>query len=193
MTKASTSLRRVSSPESRCFRQERDRTLNSQRAMLVEYAARHIQHMQKALTQMNVKLHQVISDITGKTGMAIVEAIVGGERDPRKLARLRDPRTKADEAAIARSLEGHWREEHIFELTQALELYRVYAVLGRVMKLQPPGNPPGFLSRESLSTAMPGDGCSDCPRQPLPPRLPGRLHPPASASGGRSLASCAAP
>ena len=115
---------------SAAFRPEADiRRLRSylrQRAMLVEYAAQHVQHMQKALTQMNVKLHQVISDITGKTGMTIVEAIVGGERDPRKLAQLRDPRTKADAAAIARSLEGHWREEHIFELTQALELYRVY-------------------------------------------------------------------
>ena len=115
---------------SAAFRPEADiRRLRSylrQRAMLVEYAAQHVQHMQKALTQMNVKLHQVISDITGKTGMTIVEAIVGGERDPRKLAQLRDPRTKADEAAIVRSLEGYWREEHIFELTQALELYRVY-------------------------------------------------------------------
>ncbi len=115
---------------SAAFRPEADlRRLRSylrQRAMLVEYAAQHVQHMQKALTQMNVKLHQVISDITGKTGMTILEAIVGGERDPRKLAQFRDPRTKAGEAAIARSLEGHWREEHIFELTQALELYRVY-------------------------------------------------------------------
>ena len=82
--------------------------------------------MQKALTQMNVKLHHVISDITGKTGMDIMEAIAGGERDLRKLARLRDPRIKADEATIAKSLRGHWREEHIFELTQALELYRFY-------------------------------------------------------------------
>ena len=97
-----------------------------QRAMLVEYASQHIQHMQKALTQMNVKLHHVISDITGKTGMDIIAAIVSGQRDPRKLARLRDPRIKADEATIARSLQGHWREEHIFELTQALELYRFY-------------------------------------------------------------------
>ena len=97
-----------------------------QRAMLVEYASHHVQHMQKALTQMNVKLQHVIRDITGKTGMDIMEAIAGGERDPRKLARLRDPRTKADEATIARSLRGHWREEHIFELTQALELYRFY-------------------------------------------------------------------
>ena len=97
-----------------------------QRAMLVEYASHHIQHMQKALTQMNVKLQHVISNITGKTGMTIVEAIVGGERNPRKLAALRDPRTRADEETIARSLQGHWREEHIFELTQALELYRTY-------------------------------------------------------------------
>ena len=97
-----------------------------QRSMLVEYAAHHIQHMQKALTQMNLKLQHVISDITGKTGMEIIEAIVRGERDPGKLAQLRDPRIRADEATIAKSLRGHWREEHIFELTQALELYRFY-------------------------------------------------------------------
>ena len=97
-----------------------------QRAMLVQYASHHIQHMQKALTQMNVKLQHVISNITGKTGMDIIEAIVSGERDPRKLARFRRPGMKSDEATIARSLQGHWREEHIFELTQALELYRFY-------------------------------------------------------------------
>ena len=97
-----------------------------QRTMLVEYASHHIQHMQKALTQMNVKLQHVISNITGQTGMDIIEAIVGGERDPRKLAQLRNYRIKADEATIAKSLQGHWREEHIFELTQALELYRFY-------------------------------------------------------------------
>ena len=97
-----------------------------QRAMLVQHASQHVQHMQKALTQMNVKLHHVISDITGKTGMGIMEAIVCGQRDSLKLAQLRDPRIKADEAAIAKSLQGHWREEHIFELTQALALYRVY-------------------------------------------------------------------
>ena len=97
-----------------------------QRAMLVQYASHHIQHMQKALTQMNVKLQHVISNITGKTGMDIIEAIVGGERDPRKLARFRRPGVKANEATIRKSLQGHWREEHIFELTQALELYRFY-------------------------------------------------------------------
>ena len=112
------------------FRPEADiRRLRSylrQRAMLVEYASHHIQHMQKALTQMNVKLQHVISNITGKTGMAIIEAVVAGERNPRELARLRDKRIRADEATIAKSLQGHWREEHIFELTQALELYRFY-------------------------------------------------------------------
>ena len=97
-----------------------------QRMMLVEYASHHIQHMQKALTQMNIKLQHVISDITGVTGMRIIEAIVRGERNPRKLAKLRDYRTKKKEKTIARSLRGHWREEHIFELTQALELYRTY-------------------------------------------------------------------
>ena len=97
-----------------------------QRAMLVEYASHHIQHMQKALTQMNVKLQHVISNITGKTGMDIIEAIVKGERDPRQLARFRRPGVKADEATIVKSLQGHWREEHVFELTQALELYRFY-------------------------------------------------------------------
>jgi len=112
------------------FRPEVDiRRLRShlrQRAMLVEYASHHIQHMQKALTQMNVKLQHVISNITGKTGLAIIEAIVAGQRDPRQLAKLRDKRIRADEATIAKSLQGHWRKEHIFELTQALELYRFY-------------------------------------------------------------------
>ena len=77
-----------------------------QRTMLVEYASHHIQHMQKALTQMNVKLQHVISNITGQTGMDIIEAIVGGERDPRKLAQLRNYRIKADEATIAKVVAG---------------------------------------------------------------------------------------
>ncbi len=97
-----------------------------QRAMLVQYASHHIQQMQKALTQMNVQLQHVISNITGQTGMDIIQAMVDGERDPRKLAQFRRPGMKADEATIARSLQGHWREERIFELTQALELYRFY-------------------------------------------------------------------
>ena len=100
-----------------------------QRAMLVEYASHHIQHMQKALTQMNVKLQHVISNITGKTGMDIIEAIVGRRTETLgSWPGCAIHRTKADEATIAKSLQGHWREEHIFELTQALELYRAYHV-----------------------------------------------------------------
>ncbi len=102
------------------------RSYMRQRAMLIEAAARHVQHMQKALTQMNVKIQHVISDITGTTGLAILDAIVGGERDPLKLAQLRHPRIRADESTIAKSLHGHWRDEHLFELAQALDLYRVY-------------------------------------------------------------------
>lgn len=97
-----------------------------QRAMLVEYASHHVQHLHKALQQMNLKLGNVISDITGQTGLAILDAILGGERDPQKLAALRDPRCKHDQATIAASLLGHWREDHLFELAQALELYRTY-------------------------------------------------------------------
>ena len=97
-----------------------------QRSMLIEYASHHIQHMHKALTQMNIKLQHVISDVTGKTGTAIIGAILAGERDPHKLAQLRDYRTKANEETIAKSLEGHWRPEHIFELSQAHDLYRIY-------------------------------------------------------------------
>lgn len=96
------------------------------RAMLVSYASDHIQHMHKAMQQMNLKLANVISDITGQTGLAIVRAIVAGERDPQKLAQLRDPRCKQDQPTIALSLQGHWRDDHLFELAQALELYQVY-------------------------------------------------------------------
>ena len=95
-----------------------------QRAMLVEYAAHHIQHIQKALHQMNIKLDKVISDVTGTTGMAILEAILAGERDPVKLAKLRDPRCQNGEETIAKALQGNWRSEHLFALRQALALYR---------------------------------------------------------------------
>jgi transposase len=97
-----------------------------QRQMLIRYAAQHIQHMQKALEQMNVKLAEVVRDITGLTGMAIIKAIVRGERDPRKLAQLRNDRCKRTEAQIARALYGNWRQEHLFALRQALALYAFY-------------------------------------------------------------------
>lgn len=94
-----------------------------QRARLARDAARAVQHMQKALTEMNVQIDRVLSDITGKTGMLILRAIVAGERDPQVLASYRDPRVKADAATIARSLQGTWRAEHVFALTQALARY----------------------------------------------------------------------
>lgn len=97
-----------------------------QRAMLIEHAAHHIQHMHKALEQMNVKLNNVLSDITGQTGLAIIDAILAGQRDPVALAKLRDPRCKHSEETIAKSLHGHWRDDHLFELQQAVELYRTY-------------------------------------------------------------------
>ena len=96
------------------------------RDMLLSYQARHVQHLQKSLTQMNVQLHHVISDIMGVTGQAIVRAIVAGERDPAVLARLRDRRIKANEAEVNASLQGHWREEHLFSLRQALALIDAY-------------------------------------------------------------------
>jgi transposase len=99
-----------------------------QRQMLISYASTHIQHMQKALEQMNVKLTEVVSTITGLTGMRIITAIIEGERDPTVLAAMRDERCKNDAATIARALEGTWREEHLFELSQAHELYRAYQV-----------------------------------------------------------------
>ena len=89
----------------------------------VQEAARCVQHWQKALTTMNVQLHNAISDLSGVTGQAIVRAILAGERDPFRLAKLRDPRVQASEEEIAHSLEGHWREEVLFELQQAVEAY----------------------------------------------------------------------
>ena len=97
-----------------------------QRHLLVTYAAQHIQHLQKALTQMNIKLQHVVSDVTGVTGMAIIRAIVAGQRDPLSLAKLRDDRCGHSEAEIARALYGNWRAEHLFALKQALELYDFY-------------------------------------------------------------------
>ena len=94
--------------------------------MLVRCAAQHIQHMQTALTQMNLKLQHVVKDITGKTGMAIIQSILAGQRDPRQLATHRDHRCKHDEITIAKALVGNYREEHLFELRQAVELFNVY-------------------------------------------------------------------
>ena len=97
-----------------------------QRERLLDYAAAHIQHMQKALTQMNLQLHHVVSDITGVTGMTIIRAIVTGERNPLVLASHRDRRCHASVETVCQALVGNYREEHVFALTQALELYDTY-------------------------------------------------------------------
>jgi hypothetical protein len=111
---------------SRSFRPEAKicvlRSYMRQRQMLISNASRHIQQMQKALTQMNLKLHQVISDLSGQTGLRIVRAILQGERDRLKLAALKDPRIKSkwDHRQVP---EGDYRAEHLFALRQAVELY----------------------------------------------------------------------
>src|SRR5260221_5977793 len=96
------------------------------RAMLIEHRAPHVQHMQKALHQMNVQLTQVLSDISGVTGLAIIRAIVAGERNPDQLAQLRHGRCRRSAAEIAKALTGHYRAEHVFALKQALALYDAY-------------------------------------------------------------------
>ncbi len=103
------------------------RTLMRHRSMLVEYAASHVQHMQKALSLMNIQLHHAIRDITGVTGMGIIRAIIAGERDPVKLAEYRDGRCKSSEETIRESLVGTYQDEHMLCLRHALELYDYYS------------------------------------------------------------------
>ena len=97
-----------------------------QREMLIQASSMHIQHMQKALQQMNLLLHHVVTDVTGKTGMKIIKAIIAGERDPQTLVQHRDERCRNSAATIAKSLAGNYREEHLFALRQAVELYEIY-------------------------------------------------------------------
>lgn len=104
----------------RAYLRHRERT--------IEYAASHVQHMQKALMQMNVQLHHVVSDITGVTGLRILRAIVAGHRAPAELAQHRDVRCAASEETICQALTGNYRPEHVFALKQALELWDFHQV-----------------------------------------------------------------
>lgn len=97
-----------------------------QREMLIRYSSQHVQHIQKALEQMNVKLTEVVDDVMGETGMRIVQAILDGQRNPQAMAQLRDHRCKNTEETFALALQGTWREEHLLELRQAWELCKVY-------------------------------------------------------------------
>ena len=97
-----------------------------QRERLLDTAASQIQHMQKAMTEMNLQLHHVVADITGATGMRIIRAIISGERNPSVLASMRDKRCHSSVETIEKALTGHYRAEHLFVLEQAVALYDVY-------------------------------------------------------------------
>jgi transposase len=136
------------------------RSLLRHRESLVQMAATHVNHMQKALDQMNLQVHHVISDIVGQTGLAIVDAILDGQRDPLKLAKLRNERIRASEEVIAKSLVGDYRPEHLFTLRQSLAAYRSYQKLiedcereirGRLHDFQPP-QPPVETPKDENST-----------------------------------------
>lgn len=102
------------------------RSMMRHRKSLVQTSSSFINRMQKALELMNIKLHTIISDIDGKTGLSIIAAILGGERRPEVLADLRDKRIKASREDIIKSLEGYWTKEHLFELGQCYEIYQVF-------------------------------------------------------------------
>lgn len=102
------------------------RAFMRQRRMLIDCAADHIRHMQKALDLMNLKLHTVISDVTGVTGLRMIRAILSGQRDPAVLASMRDPKCKNSEETIAKALMGNYRDEHLFALQQAVDLFEMY-------------------------------------------------------------------
>jgi transposase len=103
------------------------RAVSRQREMLLKYQSQHVQHIQKALAQMNIQIVNVIADIVGETGQKIVRAIIAGQRDPYTLASLRNYRVKASEEEIAKSLQGNWRQEHLFSLKQAVALFDAYS------------------------------------------------------------------
>jgi transposase len=136
-----------------------------QRENLIRYAASHVQHMQKALELMNVQLHKVISDLTGVTGLRILDAILDGERDRLKLAQLKDPRIRSSTDRIAKALEGDYRPEHLFALRQAVETYRFYQQQIDQCNQQ---------IDQYLTTLA---SKVDLQQQPLPPRASGRKKP----------------
>jgi transposase len=123
------------------------RSLLRQRARIAEQQTKYVQWMQKALDQMNIQIHRAVTDLTGHTGMAILRAIIAGERDPRRLAELRDCRCKKSVEQIAEHLAGNWRPEHLFNLAMSLELYDHLTrtldsyderILAEFQSLQPP-------------------------------------------------------
>jgi len=145
------------------------RTVWRLRDQQVKDAGRAVQHMQRALTEMNVQLHNVISDLHGVTGQAIVRALLKGERDPRALAGLRDRRIPAREEELVESLRGNWKEDVLFELQQAVEAYDFHRqqMAQCAARLQTYGA--ALPSREASST----EPAAEAP-VPNPPRRPRR-------------------
>ena len=141
------------------------RSLLRHRDNLVKQASVHILHMQKALDQMNLRLHHVIDDITGMTGLVILDAILAGQRDPQELAKLRHPGIKASEETILKSLMGDYRSEHLLVLRQSLAAYRYFQRL-----LQE-------CDREIQITLKAFDSRVDVKRRPLPPERTGKRKP----------------
>lgn len=141
------------------------RSLLRHRDNLIKQASVHILHMQKALDQMNLRLHHVIDDITGMTGLTILDAILAGQRDPQELAKLRHPGIKASEETILKSLMGDYRSEHLLVLRQSLAAYRYFQRL-----LQE-------CDREIHATLKALDSRIDVKRHPLPPERVGRRKP----------------
>ncbi|MCH9674539.1 MAG: IS110 family transposase [Gammaproteobacteria bacterium] len=126
-----------------------------QRERLLDYRGSHVQHMQKAMMQMNVQLHHVVSDITGQTGMRIIRAILDGTQDPHTLAQLRDRRCKSSVEKITKALEGSYTPEHLFALRQAVSLYDTYGEHVRECD-------------EQIEAQLAGLVAPEPPEQPLP-------------------------
>jgi transposase len=136
------------------------RAVARERANVVADRMRIVQRMQKALAQMNVQVHHAVTDLTGQTGLAIVRAIVAGERDPQRLAQLRDRRCKQSAAEMAGHLTGNWREEHLFNLRMGLRHYEELTQLLAEYDAQ--------LARWMNELAPPERGGADAPAHPTP-------------------------
>jgi transposase len=136
------------------------RALQRQMTCFAEDRARCVQWMQKALDQMNVQVHRAVTDLTGKTGMAIVRAIIAGERDPVRLARFRDARCRKSVEEIANYLTGTWRDEHVFNLKSAVELYDFLDQMVRTYEAR--------LNQELKALQSPERQDKEPPRHPSP-------------------------
>jgi transposase len=153
------------------------RSLWRHRDNLIQLATLHLQHMQKALDQMNLQLHHVISDLAGTTGLAIMDAILAGERNPQKLAQLRNRHIQASEETIIKSLVGDYREEHLFTLRQSLKSYRHYQELIQEVDLQVKQMLQRLPSKTAASDEPPkGDKIRRTPWRNEPPQLRNDLY-----------------